>query len=80
MERMWTGDAMMKYPKQWVVLVNIIRDKQTHKAIGDVYLVTPDKKEAYAKAMALGDTLGISSVVEGFDDTRRIGGFPLWNR
>ena len=80
MERLWSEEAMMKYPKQWVVLVNTSDDKQSHKTMGDVYLVTPDKKDAYAKAIALGDSLGENMVIEGFDDTPQIGGLDIWSR
>ena len=80
MERLWAGDASMKYPKQWVVLVNMSYERDTHKHMGDVYLVTPDVDEAYAKAIALGDSMGKNMVVEGFDDTPQIGGIKLCRR
>ena len=80
MERMWSGDAKMKYPKQWVVMVNIADEKKTNKAIGDVYLVTSDKKEAYSVAIALGDSMGETMIVEGFNDSPQIGGFELWSQ
>ena len=77
MERMWFGDAMMKYPKQWIVMVNIADEPGTDKAPGDIYLVTPDKKEAYATAKALGKSMGSLMVFEGFNDTPQIGGFTI---
>ena len=77
MERMWFGDAMMKYPKQWIVMVNITDEPGTNKAPGDIYLVTPDKKEAYATAKALGRSMGSLMVFEGFNDTPQIGGFTI---
>ena len=67
---------MMKYPKQWIVLVNIT-DEPTNKTVGDVYLVTPDKKKAYAIAKSLGKSMGELMVVEGYDDTPQIGGFAV---
>lgn len=79
MERIWSEEAMMKYPKQWIVMVNIIDDRKTHKAMGEVYLVTPNQDEAYEKAIALGDSLGQKMVIEGFNDTPQIGGLYLWD-
>lgn len=80
MERIWSSEAMMKYPKQWIILVNIEDEPKTYKAIGDVYLVTPNKKEAYTKAKALGDSMGETMVIEGFNDTPQIGGLEIWSR
>ena len=77
MERVWYGEAKMKYPKQWIILVNMEDEPKTNKTFGDVYLVTPDEDEAYDKAIALGDSMGRRMVVEGFDDTPQIGG--LWS-
>ena len=79
MERMWTEDAKMKYPKQWIVLVNANREKG-NKVVGDVFLVTDDVDEAYDKAIALGDSMGNNIVIEGFNDTRRLGGLGLWRQ
>jgi len=75
MERLWSGDAKMKYPKKWMVMVNVIMESGS-KAIGDVYLITDSKEEAYDKAMSLGDSMGGRLVFQGFDDTPQIGG--LW--
>jgi len=77
MERMWSGDARMKYPKQWVVMVNIEDEPETNKGIGDVFLVTSNKKEAYDKAIEIGRTMGVKMVIEGYNDTPQIGGFEL---
>ena len=80
MERMWSGEAMMKYPMQWVVMVNIEDEPVTNKSIGDIFLVTPSKKEAYAKVKEIGKTMGDSMVVEGFNSTPQIGGLELCRR
>jgi hypothetical protein len=77
MERLWSGDASMKYPKQWIVMVNIEDEPKTNKTIGDIYLVTPDVDEAYAKAKELGDSMGGKLVFEGFNDTPQIGGLEI---
>jgi nitrous oxide reductase len=84
MERMWSGDASMKYQKQWIVMVNVTDEpdeieSKAYKTMGDIYLVTPDADEAYAKAKELGDSMGESFVFQGFDDTPRIGGIR-WNQ
>ena len=79
-EKIWTAEASMQYPKQWVVLVDIENDRKTHKVMGVVHLVTPDKKEAYEKAKSLKGVMGKTMVIEGFDDTPQIGGLPLWNQ
>jgi hypothetical protein len=60
--------------------VNIYDDTKSHKAIGDIYLVTPDKNEAYDKAIALGDSMGETMVFEGFNDTPQVGGINVWSR
>ena len=77
MERLWCLEAMMKYPKQWIVMVNIINEPETHKAIGDVYMVTSSENEAYETAIILGNNMGEATVVEGFDDAPQIGGLEL---
>ena len=75
MERMWLGEARVKYPKQWIVAVNIVYCEK-NKAYGDIYMVTSDKEEAYAKAGELKKLGGMGkvSVSEGFNDTKAIGG------
>ncbi|MCL2087711.1 MAG: hypothetical protein FWH05_09005 [Oscillospiraceae bacterium] len=80
MERLWYGEASMKYPKQWIVMVNIEDEPKTNKGYGDIYLVTPDKKEAYDKAIELGNSMGRNMVIEGFDDTPQIGGLEIWSQ
>jgi hypothetical protein len=74
MERLWTREASMKYPRQWIVMVHLEDDRITHRSMGDVYLVTNDKIEAYKIAKELGDAMGTKMVVPGFDDTPQIGG------
>jgi hypothetical protein len=81
MERMWVLEASHKYPKQWLVAVNLAMEPK-NKVIGDIFLVTQDKKEAYAKAKEIrgnGD-MGDVMVVEGYDDTPQIGGFTICSR
>ena len=77
MERLWYGEAKMKYPKQWIVMVNMEDEPKTNKAYGDIYLVTPNEDEAYEKAIELGDSMGRNMVIAGFDDTPQIGGFEI---
>jgi len=76
MERLWLGEARMKYPKQWIVLVNIT-DEPGNKSFGDVFLVTSDKQKAYSTAKLLGESMGEYTVVAGYDDTPQIGGFAV---
>ena len=76
MERMWRADAKKKYPKQWIVMVNL-SSEQNNKTIGDIYLVTPNRNEAYSTAKNLGETMGKKMVIEGFNDTPQIGGLYL---
>jgi hypothetical protein len=76
MERLWFGDVKMKYPKQWIVFVNISHEPK-NRAIGDVYLVTSDRAKAYETAKSLGKSMGSLMVVEGFNDTPQIGGFTV---
>ena len=79
-EKIWAGDAKMQYPKQWIVFVEIEYDKATHKDMGIVHSTTPDRKEAYARAKALEKIRGSTMVIEGFDDTRRLGGWWMWEQ
>jgi hypothetical protein len=78
MERMWVREAAHQYPKQWLVAVNLAYEPG-NKVIGDVFLVTPDKKEAYAKAKEIRSTgeMGDVMVVAGYDDTPQIGGLTI---
>jgi len=46
--------------------------------MGFVHFVTPDKKEAYEKAIALGESMGNTVVIEGFDDTPQIS--SVWSQ
>jgi hypothetical protein len=71
MERLWSEEAKMKYPKQWIVMANLEDELNPYKTYGDVYLVTPSKDEAYASAKLLGNSMGGTLVFEGFDDTQR---------
>ncbi|MDR2568788.1 MAG: hypothetical protein LBD23_00640 [Oscillospiraceae bacterium] len=76
MERLWLDEVRMKYPKQWIILVNIAYESE-NKSFGDVYLVTSDKKEAYTTAKSLGESMGEYTVIAGYDDTPQIGGFAV---
>ena len=73
MERMWTSDVSMKYPEKWIVLVNIIREIDSNiegdagKVIGDVYLVTERKDEAYDTAISMRGKMGKTTVVKGYN-------------
>jgi hypothetical protein len=81
MERMWLQEATHKYPKQWFVAVNLAWEP-INKIFGDIYLVTHDKEEAFAKFEELRDKgeMGRVTVMEGFDDTPQIGGFTICSR
>jgi uncharacterized protein YfaP (DUF2135 family) len=78
MERMWLNEAEMKYPKQWIVAVNLSWEEK-NTMYGDIYLVTPDKEEAFRKEKELEESgkWGRVTSFEGFDDTPYIGG--LWS-
>jgi hypothetical protein len=77
---MWLGDVRVKYPNQWIVAVNITYGEK-NKAYGDIYLVTPDKDIAYAKAAELKSVGGMGkvSVTEGLNDAPQIGGLFAWS-
>jgi len=79
-KKIWSGDAIHQHPKQWIVFVEMEYDPETYKHMGIIHFVTPDKKEAYAKSKALGDTMGKKMVIEGFNDTPQIGGLSLWSQ
>ena len=77
-EKIWTGDASMLYPKQWIVMVDLEYDRETHKVMGHVHTTTSDRTEAYDIAIALKGVMGRTTVVEGFDDTLRLGDAMRW--
>ena len=78
MERLWVGEAKIKYPKQWLVAVNLSWESD-NKVFGDIFLVTPNEDEAHAKVRTLRKTgsMGKVMVVEGYNDAPQIGGFSL---
>ncbi|MCL1843975.1 MAG: hypothetical protein FWF79_09195 [Defluviitaleaceae bacterium] len=77
-KKIWSEEAYMQYPKQWIVFVEMECDPETHKYMGFVHFVTADKDEAYEKANAIGRSMGKKVVMEGFNDTPQIGGLSLW--
>ena len=77
-EKIWSEEAVLQHPKQWIVFVNMEYDKATHKYMGVVHFVTSNKIEAYTIAKDLGKTLGATMVMEGFNDTPQIG--SLWQK
>ena len=80
MERLWLGEARTKYQNQWIVAVNIAYEEKT-KAYGDIFLVTPNKNKAYAKAAELKSVgnMGKVSVTEGLSEAPQIGGLFAWS-
>ena len=76
-EKIWSAKVAMQYPKQWIVMVEMECDPKTNKYMGIVHYVTNDKKEAYEKSRELGKSMGKKVVIEGFNDTPQIGGFPI---
>jgi len=79
-QKIWSGEVANQYPKQWIVFVEVECDPETHKHMGIVHLVTPDKNKAYKAEKALGNSMGNTVVIEGFDDTPRIGGLSAWSK
>jgi hypothetical protein len=81
MERMWVAEAKMKYPKQWLVAVNLVWEPN-NKVIGDIFLVTPDEDEARSKLRELrkSGSMGKVMVLEGYNDAPQIGGLWVCNQ
>ena len=81
-EKQWTGDVMMMYPKQWVILTDLERKNDPYKVSGYVHFITSDENEArlILKDIRASKGAGYATVVEGFDDTPQIGGLELWNQ
>jgi len=77
MQRVPFVDLPMMYPKQWILLVNLQKEPTRHCSSGEVYWVSEQKDEIHAERRRLGDAMGRTMIVEGFDDTPRIGGL-LW--
>jgi len=78
--KIWSEEAYMQYPKQWILFVEMEYDPETYKYMGLVHLVTDSKDEAYETERALGRSRGNSAVMEGFNDTPQIGGLSLWGQ
>jgi len=76
-QKIWSEEAYMQYPKQWIVFVEMEYDPETHKYMGLVYLVTNSKDDAYETERALGRSRGKTMVMEGFNDTPQIGSGSL---
>ena len=78
-QKIWTMDAMMMYPKQWIVMTHVEHDCDTNKYMGFIHSVLPEKKEAYriCKSFKENGSAGKTRVVEGFNDTPQIGGFTI---
>ena len=72
--KIWALEAINLYPKQWVVLTEVECDTETGKHMGIVYLVTPEKDEAYRVSMELRGSGVKTIVIEGFNDKPHIGG------
>jgi len=72
------GEARTKYPKQWIVAVNLTWE-EGNKVYGDIYTLVTDKKEAYqiAKELRAAGDMGKVMVTEGFNDTPQIGGLEI---
>jgi len=79
-QKIWTGEVVHLYPKQWIVFVEVECDPETSKYMGLVHFVTPDRKEAYETAKALGKSRGKKAVLEGFNDKPYIGGLSAWSK
>ena len=74
MERVLSTEVKMMYPKKWILLVDLKKPKGQYCNSGKVYWVTDNMDEIFDKSTEIGDSLGKTMIVEGFDDTPRIGG------
>ena len=74
MERVLSIEAPMMYPKKWILLVNLRKERERRCSSGEVYWIGDSKMEIFNKAMEIGDEFGRTMLVEGFDDTPQIGG------
>ena len=77
MERVLYTDVKMMYPKKWILLVNMKKAEGKHCSSGEIYWVSDSRNEIFEKAMEIKDDFDRTMVVEGFDDTPRIGGL-VW--
>ena len=80
LERIWINEAFTKYPKQWLVAVNLSWEP-VNKLYGDIFLITPNEYEARAKLRELRKSgcMGDVMVVEGYNDTPQVGGIWVCN-
>jgi len=82
MEKIWSEEVAMKYPLQWIVMVNLSHEKIGCKTMGEVYLVTSDQDEAYAKVKILKkeNNMGKVMVFRGHNPYQsEIGGIDIWS-
>ena len=82
MGKLWTSEVAMKYPLQWIVMVNLSHEKEGCKTMGEIYLVTSDEDEAYDKAIELKkeNNMGKVTVFRGHNPYQsEIGGFTIWD-
>ena len=78
MERMWLGDARLKYWNSWIVAVNVNRGED-NKAYGDICFVSQSRDEAYDKALELKKSgkMGHITVMESDGDPKYVGGLEV---
>jgi hypothetical protein len=82
MERMWILDALVDNPHNWLVATNVSREPKG-VVIGDIFLLTRDKEEAYAKLNELKgrDDMGEVILMPPYDDTPTLGGLTtVWKQ
>ena len=81
-EKLFTGDVMMMYPKQWIVMVDLETQSNPYKVTGVVHYVSPDEDDArkVLRAIRADKDASRSCIIEGWNDTPQIGGLELWSR
>ncbi|MDR2167903.1 MAG: hypothetical protein LBE35_08670 [Clostridiales bacterium] len=80
-ERVWTQEVMMRYPKKWIVMVNVDWDGTGRNMLfGSIYAIKDTWDEAFDLKKSLEGSMEKVSIVEGYNDMPQIGGLYICNR
>ena len=74
-ERLWTSEVCHRFPKKWIVMVNLEWDATgRNKLVGFIHSVVDTWEEARTIVNTLDNSKGDVAIMEGFDDTPHVGG------
>jgi hypothetical protein len=73
-EKIFTGEAKMMYPKQWIVMVELEDRSNPYAVFGIVHYVSPSEDDArkVLRSLRTSGEKGRAMIVEGWNDTPQI--------